>query len=69
MKNKIIIIFFIILVMSVFVFINPVSQPQNYYNFSDKNNYFGISNFWNVISNIPFLIVGFYGLVLNKQKS
>ena len=68
MKNKIIITFFIVLVMSVFVFINPVSQPQNYYNFSDKNNYYGISNFWNVISNIPFLIVGIYGLVLNKQK-
>jgi len=68
MKNKLIILFFILLILSVFIFINPISQPQNYYNFSDKNNYFGINNFWNVVSNIPFLIVGFLGLTLNTKK-
>ncbi|MEH6468866.1 MAG: ceramidase domain-containing protein [Porticoccus sp.] len=68
MKIKLIIIFSIILIGVVFVFIEPIPQPQSYYKFSDNNNYFGINNFWNVISNTPFLLVGLFGLILDKNK-
>jgi Ceramidase len=65
---KIIIILSSILIAALFIIVDPIPQPQIYYNFSDKNNYFGINNFWNVISNIPFLVVGLMGLFLDRNK-
>lgn len=38
-------------------------QSQTYHNFSDSAPCFNIPNFWNVISNLPFLIVGLWGLL------
>jgi len=49
-----------VLVLSI---LDPIAQDIKYHNFSDKREIFGILNFWNVISNVPFLIVGIYGLV------
>jgi hypothetical protein len=49
----------------------PMSQDQLYHSFSDQGKSLGISNFYNVLSNIPFLIVGILGFVLffkNKSK-
>ncbi|NOR29041.1 MAG: alkaline phytoceramidase [Lutibacter sp.] len=48
-------------------FLSPIIQNEDYHNFSDTNTIFNIPNFWNVISNIPFLIVGVLGLF--KLKS
>lgn len=44
-------------------FVKPISQDLAYHNFVDNNEIFGIPNFWNVISNLPFLIVGVWGLI------
>jgi hypothetical protein len=40
----------------------PISQDQSYHQFADQRTMFGIPNFWNVISNLPFLAVGAVGL-------
>ena len=40
----------------------PVSPL--YHAFADGPTLFEISNFWNVISNVPFLLVALYGLGL-----
>lgn len=40
-----------------------VPQPQSYHDFVDARTLLGVANFWNVISNLPFLIVGIAGLV------
>lgn len=40
---------------------NPISQNTNYHLFKDSRKWF-IPNFWNVVSNIPILIVGVLGL-------
>ena len=66
MKKILFLVIFIIFL--VFIFIDPIEQPKNYYNFSDKNNYFSVNNFWNVISNIPFIIIGLIGIYENKNK-
>ena len=42
--------------------ISPIEQNEEYHNFSDQNTFFQIPNFWNVVSNLPFLIVGLMGL-------
>ena len=39
-----------------------IPQDIAYHNFSDLRTIFFIPNFWNVLSNLPFLIVGFIGL-------
>ena len=40
----------------------PIPQDQSYHQFADQRAIFGIPNFWNVASNLPFLAVGAAGL-------
>jgi hypothetical protein len=40
----------------------PIVQDLQYHGFADRRAFFGIPNFWNVVSNIPFLLVGIAGL-------
>jgi hypothetical protein len=40
----------------------PIAQPLWYHDFADQRSLFGIANFWNVISNFPFLLVGSWGI-------
>jgi hypothetical protein len=37
-------------------------EPPGYSVFADQRAAFGIANFWNVVSNAPFLLVGVWGL-------
>ena len=39
-----------------------IPQDQGYHQFADERTVFGIPNFWNVVSNLPFLAVGAAGL-------
>lgn len=41
----------------------PLRQNESYHAFVDRRTIFGIPNFWDVISNFPFIIVGIMGLV------
>jgi hypothetical protein len=36
----------------------PLLQDQAYHQFADQRELFGIQNFWNVVSNLPFVAVG-----------
>jgi len=36
----------------------PFPQPLDYHDFADQREIFGIPNFWNVVSNVPFLLIG-----------
>ena len=40
----------------------PIHQDQNYHDFADQRTIFGISHFWNVVSNLPFIAVGVAGI-------
>jgi Ceramidase len=40
-----------------------IPQDPNYHLFADTRTIAGIPNFWNVISNAPFALVGIYGLI------
>ena len=46
----------------VILFQDPIAQDLNYHLFSDSRDIWSIPNFWNVVSNVPFLIVGITGL-------
>lgn len=46
-----------------------IPQPQAYHNFADHRARFGIANFNDVVSNLPFAIVGIWGWVFLASKS
>jgi hypothetical protein len=39
----------------------PIIQDPSYHRFADQRTLLGIPNFWNVVSNLPFLAVGVLG--------
>jgi Ceramidase len=41
--------------------VGPIAQDPDYHLFADSRSFAGITNFWNVISNVPFIAVGLYG--------
>lgn len=41
----------------------PIPQPLAYHNFADHRAWLGIPNFGDVVSNLPFAIVGVWGLL------
>ncbi len=58
----------LVLILTVAIIITPpIQQDLTYHKFSDSNTIFKISNFMNVASNIPFLIVGFWGITSLKK--
>lgn len=44
------------------LFVPPFPQPQAYHRFADQHTLLGIPHFWNVVSNLPFILVGAWGL-------
>ncbi len=43
-----------------------IAQDPAYYDFADKRTWWGIPNFWNVVSNAAFVVVGLVGLYIDK---
>lgn len=43
-------------------FLPPIPQDPAYHLFEDQRTIFNLPNFWNVLSNLPFLVVGILGL-------
>jgi Ceramidase len=41
---------------------SPLPQDPTYHEFVDRRTFFGTPNFWNVVSNLPFGLVGALGL-------
>jgi len=40
----------------------PIHQSLEYHRFADTRTLLGVANFWNVVSNLPFVLVGVAGL-------
>jgi hypothetical protein len=58
------------LVLAVLACLLPrTAQDLAYHHFADTRSWLGISNAWNVLSNIPFLAVGIYGLWLVRRSA
>ncbi|MGO8792495.1 MAG: ceramidase domain-containing protein [Terriglobia bacterium] len=48
----------------VVAFLPRIPQPLDYHNFADQRTLLAVPNFLNVISNLPFLLAGVWGLML-----
>ena len=46
-----------------------IPQPQSYHMFADQRGFVGIPNFGDVVSNVPFAIVGIWGLAFLLRLS
>ena len=47
----------------------PLLQDQSYHQFADQRELFGVPNFWNVASNLPFIAVGAIGLAQSRRDA
>lgn len=43
--------------------LDPIPQDPGYYDFADQRGFFGVPHFWNVATNLPFLVIGILGWV------
>lgn len=54
---------FSVVIMLTAAMLPPIPQPMEYHQFADQRMFFGIPNYLNVVSNLPFLVIGVAGLV------
>jgi hypothetical protein len=46
----------------VLVLVPPMPELKSFRELADERSAFGVANFWNVVSNFPFLLVGAWGI-------
>jgi dsRNA-gated channel SID-1 len=56
-------IFVAVAVAFVALLFPAIPQPLSYHNFADHRSWLGVPNFGDVISNVPFAIVGVWGVI------
>lgn len=66
-RSELLTLFSIFASMAAAAFLPPIHQSQSYHDFANHTQYFGIPNFWNVISNLAFLVVALAALPLLKR--
>ena len=54
---------------AVLAVMSPIVQDQGYHAFADTRPLLGVPNFWNVASNLPFVLVGAAGLALHRRDA
>jgi hypothetical protein len=51
-----------IAVLGIVLFLPPLRQDPSYHSFADQREFWSVPNFLNVVSNLPFFVVGLMGL-------
>lgn len=67
MKPGVLVILAAAAIAAVF-FIEPISQDPAYHAFADARRLLGVANFWNVFSNIAFVLTGVAGLTIIRTR-
>jgi hypothetical protein len=47
----------------------PIPQDQAYHHFADRRTLLGVPHFWNVVSNLPFIVIGAIGLARHRDNA
>lgn len=66
-KNRLLLGVTIIGISTLF-FIKPISDNPNYHQFADQRTIYIIKHFWNVLSNLPFILFGLLGMFLIRKN-
>jgi len=48
--------------------VRPIAQAPSYHNFVDSRVFLGLSNFFDVVSSLPFIVLGIMGLDFTRKK-
>lgn len=67
--GRVLVAFSVLAIALFFTLVDPVPQDPAYHAFADARAILGVANFWNVMTNLPFLLVGIYGLVFVTNNS
>ncbi|MCM8533310.1 MAG: ceramidase [Lentisphaeraceae bacterium] len=59
----------IALILGVFAVTPPLQQDELYHNFADQRHVILCTNTWDVLSNLPFIFFGIWGLILALKAS
>jgi hypothetical protein len=54
--------------LAAMLFVGRIPQNPAYHLFADRTAWLGIANFWNVATNLPFLVIGLSGLARLRQR-
>jgi hypothetical protein len=63
-KAPVLLIAVAIVIAIIALLLPPIPQPLAYHNFADQRGWLGLANFRDVASNLPFAIVGIWGLMV-----
>jgi len=69
MKKSLITLTVTLLTLLLIFWIPPIPQAQEFHAFVDGRSLMGVVNAGNVLSNIPFLIIGVYGIIIVSRHS
>jgi len=61
MKNGLLLLITVTFIVTIFI-IDPIPQDPTYHVFADRRCLLSLPNFWNVISNLPFIFIGLAGM-------
>ncbi|MEK7483808.1 MAG: ceramidase domain-containing protein [Planctomycetota bacterium] len=69
-RGRYALLLFVVIGSLVFILsLPPFGQDLAYHNFADRRAFFGILNFFDVMSNIPFLVLGIAGMSFCRRNS
>ena len=68
-KTPLLLLAVVVLITIIALFLPPIPQPLAYHNFADHRGWLGIPNFGDVVSNLPFALVGICGLIFLIQPN
>jgi hypothetical protein len=63
-KAPFLLIFVALAIAFIALLLPPIPQPLSYHNFADHREWLAIPNFGDVVSNLPFAVVGVWGLIV-----
>jgi hypothetical protein len=61
-RTKLVVLLTVLAILVFLLLMPPLPQDQSYHSFADRRTLLGVPNFWDVVSNIPFAVVGLIGL-------
>ena len=66
-KRLVLILGISIISVIILFFVDPIKQDSNYHLFADNRSIAYVTNFYNVVSNLPFVIIGYLGITLLRS--
>ena len=63
-RNLVIPVVAAVALVAFFLLSSPIPQDPAYHQFADARTLLGVSNFWNVMSNLPLMLIGLWGTLV-----